>query len=189
MTANQLVLKVIRALEKNRIDYMLVGSFSSNAFGIARSTGDADFVIQLGDRSISAVAADLLPELRLDPQMIFESVTMTPRFVARTADSAFKIELFLLSDDPHDQARFSRRKPQPFLDGSAVLPAPEDVVIQKLRWYCKARRAKDLDDCRNVIAVSRSILDLAYIRGWCDRHGTRETLETLLAEASGFNEP
>ncbi len=28
------------------VDYMIVGSFSSNAYGIARATKDADFVVQ-----------------------------------------------------------------------------------------------------------------------------------------------
>lgn len=36
---------VIDALEELRIPYMLVGAFSSNAYSIARSTKDADFVV------------------------------------------------------------------------------------------------------------------------------------------------
>jgi hypothetical protein len=188
MNSNQLVLKVLRVLEKHDVDYMVVGSLSSNAYGIARSTKDADFVIELGDRSIAPVSADLLPELKLDPQMVLESVTLTSRFIARTDDSAFKIELFLLTNDPHDQARFTRRQSQPFLEATAMLPTPEDVVIQKLRWFGRIRRAKDLDDCRNVLAVSRPLLNLDYIRGWCDQHGTREQFEKLLLETDGFDD-
>ena len=45
---------VIDGLEAMGVDYMLVGSFSSNFYGIPRATQDADFVVQLGQTSISA---------------------------------------------------------------------------------------------------------------------------------------
>lgn len=53
----------------------------------------------------------------------------------------------------------------------------EDLVIQKLRWG----RGKDLDDARDVLAVQGvKSLDMIYIRGWCERHGTVDALETIL---------
>ena len=188
MTSNEIALQVIRLLEKHQIPYMLVGSYSSNAFGIPSSTQDAAFVIELGPQSISSVAKDLLPEIVLDPQLAFETATMTSRFVAKHTKSGFKVELFLLGDNSYDRQRFQRRQRQPFLDTTAVLPTVEDVIIQKLRWFGRIRRAKDLDDARNVIAVRHSGLDLPYIRQWCDQHGTRELFEQILLEAQRFEE-
>jgi hypothetical protein len=184
VTSNQLVLRVIDALHRIGIDYMLVGSYSSNAYGVARSTQDADFVIELGERSITPLIQALAPELQFDPQMRLESVTMTARYVAKHSESGFKIELFMLSNDAHDRERFKRRSQQPFLNASAFLPTPEDVLVQKLRWFHHARRAKDLDDARNVLAVQVVTLDFDYIRNWCDQHGTRELFEQLLKEVS-----
>ena len=40
---------VIEALEACGIPYMLVGSYSSNSYGVPCSTQDADFVIELGE--------------------------------------------------------------------------------------------------------------------------------------------
>jgi hypothetical protein len=48
MSAGEAVLTVIEALEACGITYILVGSYSTNAYGIPRSTQDADFVIELG---------------------------------------------------------------------------------------------------------------------------------------------
>jgi predicted nucleotidyltransferase len=45
MTSNEAVSKVAAALEGAGIPYMLVGSYSSNMYGVARSTQDADFVV------------------------------------------------------------------------------------------------------------------------------------------------
>ena len=47
MTGNQAALTVAEALESCDIPYMLVGSYSSNFYGVDRSTQDADFVIEL----------------------------------------------------------------------------------------------------------------------------------------------
>ena len=88
-------IKVIEALEACGIAYMLVGSYSSNVYGIPRSTQDADFVIELGEASIGELARRLAPSIRIDPQMSFETVTMTRRYVAEVVGTTFKIEFFL----------------------------------------------------------------------------------------------
>ncbi len=58
---------MIDALEATATPYMLVGSWSSNHYGVPRSTDDADFVIQLGEGSISRIMEHLRPEIGLDP--------------------------------------------------------------------------------------------------------------------------
>ena len=107
---------MVDALEDCGIPYMLVGSYSSNFYGIRRSTQDADFVIELGLSPSSTVAADSLASIRIDPQMSFETVTMTRRYVADVVGTPFKIEFFLLNDDPHNQERFRRRQQVSVLD-------------------------------------------------------------------------
>ncbi|KLU04914.1 hypothetical protein RISK_003182 [Rhodopirellula islandica] len=39
---NEAVAKVVTALNESNISYMLVGSYSSNVYGVPRATGDAD---------------------------------------------------------------------------------------------------------------------------------------------------
>ena len=115
---------------------MLVGSFSSNLNAIPRSTEDADFVVDLGERSILDVIRRVGPDLILNPQMSFETATGTTRHELSLADDPFKIELFPLSLDPHDQARFRRRVRARILGRDAWAPTAEDVIITKLRWAC-----------------------------------------------------
>ena len=47
------VVAIVNALNAVNIPHMLDGSLSSNAYGIPRSTKDADLVIQLGSNSLS----------------------------------------------------------------------------------------------------------------------------------------
>ena len=81
--------------------------------------------------------------------------------------------------DEHDQARFARRIRKSFQTQSVSFPTAEDVIVWTLRWG----RSKDLDDVRNVILVQEreSTLDWPYIRGWCEKHGTTQRLDDILA--------
>lgn len=177
MTPQEATTAVIDALEALRIPYMLVGSLSCNYYAIPRATQDANFVVQLESGAISSLASRLGPSFRLDPQMSFETVTTTTRFVLHVADNPFTIELFLLSDDDHDQQRFARRRREPILDREVPIPSAEDVIITKLRWSHQGRRSKDLNDAQNVVALQGDRLNWVYVTGWCDRHGTRELLD------------
>ena len=181
MTGNEAVLSMIDALDAMSVPHMLTGSYASNVFGIARSTQDADFVVELGQTSLSQIAGRLGNSFRVDPQMSFETITGTSRYVIQLRDSPFKIELFLLSDDAHDRERFRRRQPGTALGRTVWMPTAEDVVITKLRWSKQGRRSKDVDDVRNVIAVQGDRLNWDYIHRWCDAHGTRALLDEVRA--------
>ncbi len=179
MSNEEVVRAVISALDELSIPYILVGSFSSNFYGIPRSTNDADFVLSLGDVPIKTLMERLGSGFRLDPQMSFETVTGTYRYVVEALEAAFTIEVFLLTDEPHDQERFARRQRVATHLGAAFLPTAEDVIVTKLNWAKRAGRPKDTADVRNVIAVQGNRLDWDYIHGWCERHGTRELLDDL----------
>ena len=151
MKAEEIVLAVVDALISAEIPYLLSGSFASNYYGIPRSTQDADFVVELSEKSLHTLAQNLPPEFRLDRQTEFELVTGTVRNFSRIADSGFHVELFRLSADVHDQQRFRRRRDIDFRARRIYLPTPEDVIVTKLRWC----RHKDLEDVQNVLAVQR----------------------------------
>jgi hypothetical protein len=172
-------LAVVDALEELAVSYTLVGSISSSYFGIPRSTKDADFVIERGSQSIGAVAMRLGQQFRLDPQMSFETVTMSRRYVADVAGTPFKIEFLVLRDDPHDQERFRRRQRVNLLDYQVWLPTVEDVIITKLHWGLLGSRSKDRDDVRDVIAVQGDRIDWDYVHKWCEQHGTCALLDEI----------
>lgn len=177
MTGEAAALAVIDTLRELGIPYTMVGSFASNQYGIPRSTEDADFVIMLGTTSVVEIARRLGPGFRLDPQMSFETFTGTYRYELNVSEIIFRIELFLLSDDPYDQRRFDRRRTRPVHGRQVHFLSPEDVIVTKLRWA----RSKDLDDVRDVIAVQdlEGRLDWDYIHSWAALHGTRESLDRI----------
>jgi len=176
MTAGEsITLRVAEALEACRIPFILSGSFASNYYGIPRSTRDADFVLHMRQAVGQEFAKQLGEDFLLAPQLSFETNTGAFRQGLRHRKSAFRVELFLLSQDPHDQSRFQRRRAVQLHNRQLWLPSPEDVVVTKLRWA----RGKDKDDARDVMAVQRDKLDWAYIEHWCRQHGTLALLEEI----------
>lgn len=169
------MVRVADALAASGVAYLLAGSFSSNFYGIPRSTKDADFVVELHGGVGRDFMAWLGADFETDPQLSFETNTGTYRQLIQHTSSPFKVELFLLSSDPHDQARFHRRVAVTAYGRQIWLPTPEDVIIMKVRWA----RSRDRDDVRAVIGVQGNKLDWPYIETWCERHGTRALLEQI----------
>jgi hypothetical protein len=176
MTSEQsVVVRVADALKACEIDYMLSGSFASNMYGIPRSTRDADFVLQCRGGVGEEFCERLGDGFEFDPQLAFETVTGTYKQLLKQKGSAFQVELFQLSSDPHDQMRFTRRRPAELFGRRLWFATAEDVIVTKLRWA----RTKDKDDARDVMSVQRGKLDWPYIEEWCRRHGSLELMEEI----------
>jgi hypothetical protein len=176
-----IMIEVIDALDAHGIPYMLVGSFSSNFYGIPRSTKDVDLVLEFGQRSVHDLTRSLGPRYSLQPQVGFESVTGTTRYIIDLASTHFQVELFSISNDPHDRERFARRRKVAWLNRQIWLPRPEDVIVTKLRWLADLRRNKDYDDILQVATVQSDRLDWDYVTRWADQHGTRKLLDDIRA--------
>lgn len=172
-------------LNKQGIEYMVVGSFSSNRYGVPRATNDADLVLNVVAMEREKLFRELPAVFEIDSQVTFEMIAGTWRQIIEIPSIPFTIELFELSNDPHDQCRFSRRKTLSLLSRQASVPTAEDVIVQKLRWAQAAKRNKDFEDVVAVMAVQgETKLDWLYIEKWCAEHGTLGILADAKAEAS-----
>lgn len=174
-TIEDVTLRVIDALNVSGVNYMLVGSFSANVYGIPRSTKDADFVLQLDGELTSGFFEQLGDDFEIDPQLKFETNTGTFKQEIRFSGTPFTVELFRLSKDSFDQERFRRRISMSLLGRTTFIPTAEDVVVMKVRWL----REKDRIDIKNVIAVQQGKLDWSYIEKWCRIHGTLAKVEAI----------
>jgi hypothetical protein len=179
VTADEAVVAVLAALESVDIPYMIVGSLASNFHGIPRSTRDADFVVELEPGALRRLGESLPSGLRLQEQGAFEGVTGTTRYIIELEKSPFVCELFVRSDDLHDQERFRRRQRVRVWNRFAVVASAEDMIVTKLRWVDQAQRSKDREDIRNMLAVRQAELDWDYIRRWATEHGTSALVEEI----------
>ena len=169
--------QVIAALSRCGIPHVVVGSFARNFHSFPRSTNDADIVLGVDGTGLTRFEAELGREFSLETQTTFETITGTFRHVLIHRETAFKTELFLLSQDAYDQERFQRRQAICFNEQATFVLTAEDVIVTKLRWL----RPKDVEDIRDVIAVKSAKLDWDYIHHWTDLHATRAKLDEIRA--------
>ena len=177
MNGMQAAARLVDAFEEANIPYMVVGALSSSFYGIARSTYDADIVVDAAVAEVQRAISGLGGDFRMESQLSFEMLTGTTRRVIHLRDSSFVIELFQLSQDPFDVLRFQRkvRMKLPVMDRMVFVPTPEDVIVMKLQWG----RSKDIEDVRGVIAVQSPSLDWDYIHHWTAQQGTRARLDEI----------
>ena len=181
MKLDEFATRVLDAADAAGIDFMVVGAIAAGAYGVPRSTKDIDLLVAVhAGQELDLLRRHLSAVVVFDPQVMFDTLTWGRRHVAESTGSPpYRLEVFEVFDDPFVHAEFSRRRRVfvPMLARATWLPTAEDVVVQKLRWG----RGKDLDDARDVLAVQGpESLDMDYIRGWCQQHGTAERLTAAL---------
>jgi len=106
---NEALAQLVSLLNRHDVAYMLVGSYSSNAYGIPRATKDADLVVATLDATFELIGSSLGDDYQTESQRVFELVTGTVRRNIRFIPINFVLEIFQLSDDPFDQSRFKRK--------------------------------------------------------------------------------
>lgn len=179
LKSEEIVQRVLVSLNENGHAFMLVGSYATNLYCVPRGTQDIDLVVEAKFITAAQQIAQAHPIIHLDPQLGFESVTATKRVLLTADGTDFKVEVFELSDDPHDQARFLRRLSVQLYEQPAWVATAEDTIITKLNWAMKTGRGKDRDDAQNVMAAQHESLDWPYIEHWCRQHGTLKKLIEL----------
>lgn len=94
-----------------------------------------------------------------------------------------KVDVFVPGTGPLGAAQLERRRELPVAAGLRPMPilGPEDVVLQKLRWYQVGGHVSDRQwrDILSVLRAQRGALDQAYLEGASRSAG----LDALLAKA------
>jgi len=70
---------------------MLVGAFSSNAYGYPRATKDADIVIEYEEGVLKKICESLGSDFKLDPQTGFELMTGSIRNILTFTPTKFEL--------------------------------------------------------------------------------------------------
>ncbi len=164
---------------------MVSGSVVSSLQGEPRSTHDIDLVVALEKRAIGGlIEAFPSPDFYLDEAAIDEAIGNQDSFNLIDVNSGDKVDFWMLTGDPFDKSRFSRRYPEEVLGIQVMVSSPEDTILAKLRWASLAGGSeKQTTDALRVYEVQFPKLDLDYLRGWAERLGVKDFLERLEQEA------
>ena len=185
--AFKVVLEVARILEELGVPYAVGGSLASSLWGIPRSTQDADLVADLRSQHVQSFVAGVEGAFYVSPERVHHAVGRRSSFNLIHLKTGLKVDVFILKGDLHSRLEMDRRwRISPLDDDATILVAsPEDIVLQKLRWYRLGSGISDRqwNDILGVLKVQRRSLDLPYLKEWAERIEVEDLLEKALQDA------
>ncbi len=180
------VIAVARALEAAEAPYFVGGSLASSLQGIPRSTQDVDLVADLALARVGAFVGSLGNGFYADEERIRDGVERRASFNVIDLSNGFKADVYLASDDPFGRTQYERRQAIELSPGTTLpFASPEDVVLQKLRWFRLGGGVSERQwlDALGVLKVQHERLDLAYLARWAAALELSDLLHRALAEA------
>jgi hypothetical protein len=182
------LLKVIAALEKLGILYVIGGSYASSAHGIVRATMDIDILAAIRPEHASAFAAELEPEFYADEQAIRRATSMKRSFNVIHIETGFKADIFVAKSSSFDEKQLERRQLEIIDDAqqrTAYVTTAEDIILAKLRWYRLTDETSEQQwrDVIGVMEVQGGRLDKGYLEYWAQELGVADLLEQAFVDA------
>ena len=156
--------KIIDALDKNKIPYMLSGSVAMSLYVVPRATKDFDFIIQLLQKDIDDFVENFGSGYYCDRDAIADAVRHHSLFNIIDHESGFKADFVILSNDDFRQEEFNRRVKLDYFGKDIYVVSAEDLLISKIIWIQEIQSAIQAEDIRNIGAIKT--LDWAYINHW-----------------------
>lgn len=185
MSQQELLKKAIQSLEQSGIPYMITGSVVSSLQGEPRSTHDIDIVIAIQRSKAHKLAKNFTPpNFYLDEDSILEAISGQNMFNLIDINTGDKVDFWILTDEPFDLSRFSRRITEEFMGLKMQVSSPEDTILAKLRWAkLSGGSEKQFIDALRVYEVQYSKLDMDYLKQWVRKLDVESLWKRLVDEA------
>jgi len=188
MSFGSFVRTVLDALEAANVRYLIGGAVALAAWGEPRTTRDLDLVIELPFESMASLSQELEKRDMLVPIDIMIDLTIEDRadlpINAIHMFTGYKAEFFLLK--PGDVFRVSNLARRRLVDlgpplGQVYVHAPEDLILNKLRYYGISQQPKHVRDIASIVLDLGKDLDVAYIDWWAEQLDLAETWREIQA--------
>ena len=184
-TQSEILLFVIGQLEQLDIPYMLVGSFASNYWGRPRFTHDADMIVEIAANKAASLALALETDFYAPSFAIEEAIARRSHFNVIHLEQSFKVDFWVRRDEPSAREDFQRRQRVTMFGHPVWVSSPEDVILNKLRWYkISPVLDRQLQDALEVYEIQEPDLDQAYLDRWAARLEVTDLLIHIRAKAA-----
>jgi hypothetical protein len=185
MPQQELLKIVVQHLNDLGVPYMMTGSIVSSLQGEPRSTHDIDLVIDLEPHHIENLIQSFpQPAYYISRDAIADAMRTETMFNVLSLNDGEKIDFWILTDDPFDRSRFSRKRTEIIFGMPTLVSSPEDTILAKLKWAKMAGGSeKQITDSLRVFEVQKANLDMAYLDQWASRLGVSDVWEKLQREA------
>ena len=159
--------RIIAALDRDGITYMLAGSFASAYHGAPRTTQDIDLVIAATPAQLRKFVGSLpRDEYYVDLDAALEAHRRQSLFNVVDMATGWKIDLIFRKSRAFSEEEFHRRIRVKVDDLTLFVASAEDVVISKLEWAKLAQSHRHIEDVAGILRMKWTSLDRAYLEKW-----------------------
>jgi hypothetical protein len=173
------------------IRHTIGGSIAASFAGEPRSTIDIDFVVGLDAGRVPALIA-ALPDFYVAEEALYRAVMTHGAANLIHHATQLKVDLFVAGGTPLDEQQLSRRQRVEVRPGQVIyIHPPEDVLLQKLRWYRMGGGVSDRQwrDILGIIRTQGDRLDRAYLAVNARVLAVEEDLDRAIQEAESHGSP
>ena len=172
----ELLRRISKILDIQKISYMLVGSFAVSLYGLSRATHDIDLVIAANENDLNNLLHALGDDYYYDQSAAANALARSEMFNIIDESSMDKIDFWIYNNDDFSRSQFDRKK---YLDIGGYMvwvQSAEDTVLSKLIWHGISKSERQLEDVKSILAASSSKLDWDYLDKWAETLNITELL-------------
>ena len=167
---------VVEAFDQLSIPYYIGGSVANSVYGMARATMGVDIIADVKEYHVSKLKQLLEALYYIEEDMIIGAIKTSSSFNLIHFDTAFKIDIFIYKDEPHQRNAIKRKVKVKFdkeSDFEYYFSVPEDIIIAKLQWFEQGNKVSERQwlDIIGVIKVQGENLDIGYLEAWSKKIG------------------
>lgn len=175
-------LAVVAVLDGLGVASTVGGSIASSFAGEPRSTIDVDIVAALEEAHVAPLASALSARFYVDADALRRAVRLRSSANLIHLETLLKVDLFVAGGTPLDAQQLARRQAVSLGSGRILhVHPPEDILLQKLRWFRQGGEVSDRQwrDIAAIVRVQGDRLDRDYLR----RNAPRLDVSDLLVRA------
>ena len=178
-----IALQVTSALDALGVVHTIGGSIASSMAGEPRSTIDVDIVVDLRAEHVPGLVAALQQDFYLDETALQRAVADLSSANLIHHETSIKIDLFIAGGTPLDRQQLARRLRVDVGGRTLHVHPPEDILLQKLRWYRKGGEVSDRQwrDVVGIVRVQGTRLDRTYLYSQAPVLGVADLLDRALS--------
>lgn len=152
----------IQALDETGLRYAIIGGLAAGAWGVNRSTRDADLYAELPENRRAPLQSALEKRGFHVPAMRDE-LARYGVFRSRSGDGVF-VDIFD-AIGPLGETLLQRRKEIRVFEQTLWVTAPEELFLLK----AFSERERDFEDLVSLASLPKLALDLEHVRKWAKR--------------------